>query len=548
VPFSLLRERWLPFRTRGGSRRWIAPPEIAPDSGADALVAPDWGRADFDSATLEFLIGLLATAYPPKDLRQWTERFKTPPPANDLAESFSSFAAAFELDGDGPRFMQDFEKNFAGETVPVSSLLIEAAGENAERNNTDLFQKRGQVTRLGLPAAAMALFTLQTYAPTGGAGHRTSLRGGGPLTTLALPPEDHDTFWRRLYLNVPDLPRPLPEDISQIFGWLAPTRMSENGRSTGPDDVHPLAAFWGAPRRIRLDFDEEQSARCDLTGEPAAASVSSFRRKTLGVKYHAVRHPLSPMRRDKPGAEWLFMHPQPGGLSYRDWIDLALSGTGEATNRRPADGILTARDRLRALRLGHAARLTAFGYDMDNMKARGFVEATFPLFVLADADANVALDDAARRLVAGATEVAFVLASAVREALNLDASDVSRLGALREALYAETRASFFEALSVLADVLGKDSESPDALASSARTLLKKSLGPIALAMFDTEAPLDPSLGREKDVQRVIKARLWLWFALEGRGKRGQKLYQALGLAPPETKTSKMKGKGRGGKR
>jgi CRISPR system Cascade subunit CasA len=185
---------------------------------------------------------------------------------------------------------------------------------------------------------------------------------------------------------------------------------------------------------------------------------------------------------------------------------------------------------------------------MDNMKARGFVEATFPLFVLADADANVALDDAARRLVAGATEVASTLASAVREALNLDAFDVSRLGTVREALYAATRASFFEALLVLADLLEKDPESPDALASSARTLLKESLGPTALAMFDAEAPLDPSLGREKDIRRVIEARLWLWLALEGRGKRGQALYHALGLVPPEARASKMKEKVRGGKR
>jgi CRISPR system Cascade subunit CasA len=314
VPFSLLRERWLPFRTRGGNRRWIAPPEIVTVAGADALVAPDWGRADFDSATLEFLIGLLATAYPPKDLRQWTERFKSPPSANDLIKSFSSFALAFELDGDGPRFMQDFD-SLGGERFPVSGLFIEAPGANTEKNNADLFQKRGQLTRLGLPAAAIALFTLQTYAPTGGAGHRTSLRGGGPLTTLALPPEDHDTLWRRLYLNVPFLQQAIPEDMSQVFGWLAPTRTSESKRpATGPGDVHPLATFWGAPRRIRLDFDEVEGGRCDLTGEPATGIVASYQTKPWGVSYHAIKHPLSPMRRDKPGAEWLFMHPSPVGL------------------------------------------------------------------------------------------------------------------------------------------------------------------------------------------------------------------------------------------
>ena len=82
--------------------------------------------------------------------------------------------------------MQDFEA-LDCEPWPVSRLLIEAPGENTEKENKDLFQKRGQTPSLGLPAAAMALFTLQIYASSGGDGHRTSLRGGGPLTTRRFP-------------------------------------------------------------------------------------------------------------------------------------------------------------------------------------------------------------------------------------------------------------------------------------------------------------------------------------------------------------------------
>lgn len=376
-PYSLLREPWLPFRRRGGGRRWIAPHEIVVGDGANALAAPDWGRADFDAATLEFLIGLLATAYAAQDTRQWAERFDTPPSADTLNQSFSFFAAVFDLDGDGPRFMQDFD-NLGGDACPVSGLFIEAPGANTERNNADLFQKRGRITRLGMPAVAIALFTLQTFAPTGGAGHRTSLRGGGPLTTLALPPPERDTLWRRLYLNVPDRLQSVAEDHSRIFSWMAATLTSEGkNRATGPEDVHPLAAFWGTPRRIRLDFSDADGSQCDLTGDAATRSVVTYRTKPWGVSYRAMKHPLSPMRRDKPGSEWLFVHPQPGGLSYRDWVDLALSEAGDSLNRRPAETVLTARDRLRALRLGRSARLAAFGYDMDNMKARGFVEAPF---------------------------------------------------------------------------------------------------------------------------------------------------------------------------
>lgn len=212
LPYSLLHERWLPFRARGGGRRWIAPHEIVVGDGDDALVAPDWGRADFDAATLEFLIGLLATAFAPQDIRQWADQFDAPPSADTLKQSFSRFAAAFALDGDGPQFMQDLN-NLGGDACPVSGLFIEAPGANTERNNADLFQKRGRITRLGMPTAAMALFTLQTYAPAGGAGNRVSLRGGGPLTTLALPPPERDTLWRGLYLNVPDRHQSVPDDL-----------------------------------------------------------------------------------------------------------------------------------------------------------------------------------------------------------------------------------------------------------------------------------------------------------------------------------------------
>ena len=536
IPYSLLGERWLPFRTRDGGRRWIAPHEIVDDT----LIAPDWGRADIDAATYEFLIGLLATAYAPENLSQWADRFKTPPPPEALQQSFSRFAAAFELDGDQSRFMQDFDV-LDGEARPVSALLIESPGAKTESDNGDLFQKRGRIACLGMPAAAMALFALQTYASVGGKGFRVSLRGGGPLTTLALPPAEHDTLWRRLYLNVPCQPQPIPEDLARIFGWMAPTRTSEGANfATGPDDIHPLAAFWGAPRRIRLNFSNADDVRCDLTGEPAARSVATHQRTPYGACYRAVKHPLSPMYRTKPDAkEWLFVHPQPGGLTYHDWVDLALSESGKSLTRRPAEAILTARERLRALRLGRSARLAVSGYDMKDATARGFVESVYPLFALSSPEANAALDDAARRLAAGAAEIAYALTYAVREALNLKSGKAIRLGSLRESFFADTGEDFFAAVSSLAGLLEIDPESSEALSSTGRAFLDGSLGPTAFRLFDSEAPLD-LLGSETGAQRVIKARRDLQFTLTGWGKRGSTVFERLGLPLPESKASKAK--------
>ncbi len=82
-------------------------------------------------------------------------------------------------------------------------------------------QKRSRTPVLGLPAATIALFALQTFAPAGGAGHRTSLRGNGPLTTLASPGEE-ERLWHRLWLDVPQPASPVRDDLTRVFPWLAP--------------------------------------------------------------------------------------------------------------------------------------------------------------------------------------------------------------------------------------------------------------------------------------------------------------------------------------
>jgi CRISPR type I-E-associated protein CasA/Cse1 len=94
----------------------------------------------------------------------------------------------------------------------------------------------GGVETLSRTGAAIALHCLQTFAPAGGAGHRTSLRGGGPLTTLLAPGTDQNgrpvSLWRTVWLNV--LPvegeneDPPPRlNLARIFPWIAPTRVSD---------------------------------------------------------------------------------------------------------------------------------------------------------------------------------------------------------------------------------------------------------------------------------------------------------------------------------
>jgi len=279
---NLLTDKWLPVRLQDGSVIKIKIAEIGRADIVD-IVSP---RADFRCAIYQLLLGLLQVVFRPANRKEWLKHWQAPPDAEDLGTVFSPHIAAFEINTPigTPAFMQDLNL-FEGENKAIDAMLIEAPGGKTLKDNQDHFIKRGRVEGLSPWSAVLALFTLQINAPSGGVGHRVSLRGGGPLTTLVLPPESSrcNTLWHRLWLNVltqEEVERlPGNSDMTEpeaIFPWMALTRTSEKkGMETYPEKVHPLQAYWSMPRRMRLHFSSEKHV-CDLTGEQANESVNSF--------------------------------------------------------------------------------------------------------------------------------------------------------------------------------------------------------------------------------------------------------------------------------
>lgn len=532
MPLCLLADRWLPVRRRSGTVDVVAPAGISATE-ADPVVALDWPRPDFRLAGLEFLAGLLATACPPANTREWVRGYDAPPDAAALANAFAPLDHAFVLDGDGPRFMQEVD-DFASGVNPAAALLIEAPGASTAKLNTDLIVKRGQVSAMSRATAAMALFTLQTYAPSGGAGNRTGLRGGGPLTTFAIPPalsgQNEVLLWHLLWCNVPCGEVPDLAELPRVLPWLGPTRISDrDGRATTPDDVHPLQAWWGMPRRVRLDFtDNAAQEPCGLTGRTDGTVVRSWRQRPWGTNYTTWGrvHALSPCYRAKAGEEWLYVHPQPGGIGYQHWLGLLSLNPGETRQVAPA---MSEFRRLRAASVrsnGVPWRLLAAGYDMDNMKARGFAESEMPVLEPADPAAASAHDALLRTLVSGADIVARLLASCVRRALFSEgasvAIDAAPLATLRERFWAETADTFFTCSAAAAAGRPDDEVRTAWLAAIART---------ARHLFDEAAPIDAS--GEGHPARVAASARQLGAALAGYGKSGEALFTALVLAPPE---------------
>jgi CRISPR system Cascade subunit CasA len=151
---------------------------------------------------------------------------------------------------------------------------------------------------------------------------------------------------------------------------------------TTPENVDWRQAFFGMPRRIRLDFESNVGrSACDLTGEIDDVIVRSYRTLPHGTSYDAWGgvHPLTPHYRSKAGDPIRYpVHGQEGRFGYRQWVAM-LYGAKDGL-REPAlcvsKFVTHRKDDLP--RADRSFRLMAAGYDMDNMKARAFIEAETP--------------------------------------------------------------------------------------------------------------------------------------------------------------------------
>jgi len=534
--YNLMSERWIPVRRKDGTEILIRPAEIVDAHGSNPVVALSTVRPDFNAALLQFLVGLVQTTFAPKD-DEWFDLYEEPPTVEELDRAFGTVSSAFELEGDGPRFLQDLEE-LDGEDLGIDRLLIEMPGEQTLKRNTDLFQKRARVSRLCCPCAATALFTLQTNAPSGGRGHRTSLRGGGPLTTLVIG----DTLWRSVWLNVLEPAalghHPLANRErggASVFPWCGPTRTSKQGEVTTPADVDPLQAFWGMPRRIRLHPDHRDGTVCDLCGKPADEGVSHYRTKDSGVNYkNGWRHPLTPHTIDRKTGEPLPRHGSAGGLSYRHWTGLVQNDSERGEPARVVHHFRQSRHRdLPEVRL----RLFASGYDMDNMKACGWYEAEMPLVYIEDTHRG-AWELATRQIVRAAEQVAYSLRTAVRQALYKRPKDVplerSLFTTIDSRFWQETEEAFLGTLTEIAAGVRDGTDLTEIKLGWLKILRNK-----AELLFD-EYSQARQIGAA-DPKRIVDAlrSLRIFTAPSNR-----KIQEALGIEPPAKKDEMKKKRGR----
>lgn len=530
--YNLLSNPFAPFLCVSGGVRWLAVPEIVdclPDG--DYAIEPAWPRADLDTATYEFLIGLLSVAMRPRSLREWHGRYRHPPSCDELQKSLESLLPAFNVIGDGPLFMQ--ETGIEGDATPIEALFIDTPGESAHRKNSDLLTHRNRYRGLGLAASAMALYAMQAFAPAGGAGIRTSMRGGGPLTALVIPEGDDRPLplWQRLWANVipSEGARPL---LDEVFPWMKP--QLPVGKEAGGREIHQGASgfderlhpFFGMPRRIRLIVAGE--GRCDLTGRDGPL-ITGLVQRPYGLNYGAWRHPLTPYRRQKAADTPYSAKPKSGRFGYRDWVAVTI-GDGrndEQSLSLAAENVAAARhqfaDELSDKDAKPRARVRVAGWAMNNMEAISYLTAEEPL-PLAERSLITFMDELGRRMAEGGESACSLLRSAVKSALALK-DDKGVVEQARTAFYADTDGAFHDLLSEAV----VDESTGDLQKTAIRWLahVRRS----ALSIFDTICPVP--LADTQTAQRIVSARSFLVNAFAGRGKAGNGLYDRLGLRHPQ---------------
>ncbi len=451
------------------------------------LMRPNWPRPDLNLACLEFLVGLVALVDPPANVEDWEERRSTDP--DRLRKRLEAYAPAFNLTGDGPRFLQDLEP-LQGNLNPPDMLFIDSAGQKTARDNADLMVRRVRYEALSPALAAMALYTLQAHAPAGGAGNRTSMRGGGPMVTLVHPREERG-LWPLVWANAP-YGKAADKDV---LPWMHPTPTSEKkGSERWPRHGHPVEAFFGMPRRLRL---VEQD--CLIVG---------VIQRRYGINYAGWVHPLTPYYRVKEGAELLPRRPRAGRFGYRNWLGV-VTDDGDGTTTQRAETTRNWRERT----MGAPAELVVAGWAMDKMKPLDFTWSSPPL---------VNLPEEATLFLRGLIDAADLFGRVLGGALVPVLAEGDAREAVRERFFSESQSTFEQHLRAIEERMDRG--------AIARKWVED-LRNVALPLFEAEA-LPGLADRETSVQeRIVAAHRSLRNAFSGFGKSGGMAFDVLDLEP-----------------
>ena len=350
---NLITDPWIPVLLQDGTTQHIAPHEITRSENPPIRIHSV--RSDFDGALIQFLIGLLQTAATPDTEDAWWDWLETPPSPDTLRQLFSPFEYAFHLDGDGPRFMQEYAPPDINKwkEAEIGYLLPDYPGDQTLEHNKDLFMSRHSVQKTCPSCTATMLYVDALTGLGVGPGYREGLRKAGPVTVCL----EGEILWESIWLNV--LHRSAYENDGTCpdltsgwsrFPWTDTNRLSkmDSGEKDSkgnaimvdapeiePPEVHPDHRYWATSHRVRLLPPEilELPEICDVCTHETRTIYREFIRNNHGSKYNAsnFRYPLTPYETKKENM--LPVATRDVDLDYRLWVRL-INGSLIAENIR----------------------------------------------------------------------------------------------------------------------------------------------------------------------------------------------------------------------
>ena len=238
--------------------KWI-PTDKGDLSPIDALKYANriqWPRSDWNAATILVLHAMVQTAVvlnkKCRNRVEWSDFLGSVP--DDLD------AWLHGIDP-GPNPWQCMT---AKKRSPVSKLLPESPGENAEKKCSDIsVWQESAIKSLTPNEAFIGLIATQFWGLPGGQGHKGGCRGQNPLTIMVEPNTMDATLWDRVWLNI--LPQDKWENATKLesrtIAFEFPWKKNRIKSPSTPANTNALEMLWQMPRRWRIIQDKDGLVR-----------------------------------------------------------------------------------------------------------------------------------------------------------------------------------------------------------------------------------------------------------------------------------------------
>ncbi|GAB2889230.1 type I-E CRISPR-associated protein Cse1/CasA [Paralcaligenes ginsengisoli] len=281
---NLYRDAWIPVCDIDAKFQLISLKQLLCQNGAWQISI---SRDDMELACLQLLVSLVQVAFTPDDEKEWRHKIHALLDESTFNAGVTPLLGWFDLDHPVHPFMQ-MRGVKSAEATPIQKLLVGLP----EGNNHTFFNAPGEVSHLGEPMAAIALFNQASNTPSFGGGFKGGLRGT-PVTTLIAGDDLRQIIWRNV-LHADMLLRAIP--------WYAATKNQppswveriKSGDKIQINQIGLLRGLFWQPNLVEL-IPANTERSCDVLQGEVHRGYSGFNKEKFVFEVSQLwPHPHSP--------------------------------------------------------------------------------------------------------------------------------------------------------------------------------------------------------------------------------------------------------------